>query len=328
MARKLRLEYPGAIYHVINRGNYRGDVFAGEKTKAAFESCLFEACARAQWVLHAFVVMRNHFHLALETPEANLAAGMQWLLATFAARFNRFRGERGHLFQGRYKALVVDAGTALGAVCDYIHLNPVRAGIVTPQSLDSYRYSSYWYLNRPKLRPPLLRVQTALEQAGDLADRPAGWAAYAAYLGWQAADGPAGKNAAYVNLSRGWALGSEAFKAELIQDHPLAAEARALESDGAQEVRQARWQLALQRVLRKLPASARKAADASQQNAGWKVAVAAHLKATTDASNPWLAEQLQMGSGKYVSKLVGQLRQGSPVGAAWLRVLEKGKGTT
>ncbi|MBM3853127.1 MAG: hypothetical protein FJ399_08215 [Verrucomicrobia bacterium] len=91
IARKLRLESPGACYHVINRGNYRAQVFAMEKTRAAFEACVFEACEKSGWLLHAFVVMNNHYHLALETPEGNLVAGMQWLQATFANRFNRRR---------------------------------------------------------------------------------------------------------------------------------------------------------------------------------------------------------------------------------------------
>ena len=110
MARKLRLEFPGAIYHVINRGNYRRWIFADDKTKHAFERCLFEACARSEWLLHAFTIRSNHFHLALETPAANLVAGMQWLQSTFANRFNRFRAENGHLFQGRDKNLM-GAGT-------------------------------------------------------------------------------------------------------------------------------------------------------------------------------------------------------------------------
>lgn len=99
MSRKLRLEFPGACYHVINRGNYRRDAFATSKTKSAFVSCLFEACLKSAWILHAFVVMRNHFHLAVETPLGNLVAGMHWLECTFANRFNRFRDERGHLFR-------------------------------------------------------------------------------------------------------------------------------------------------------------------------------------------------------------------------------------
>ena len=84
MPRKLRLEYPGACYHVINRGNYRANIFKTEGARAAFESCLFEACQKSRWVLHAFVVMSNHYHLALETPELGLVAGMQWLQGTFA----------------------------------------------------------------------------------------------------------------------------------------------------------------------------------------------------------------------------------------------------
>src|ERR1035437_3443927 len=140
MSRKLRLEYPGACYHVINRGNYRTAIFKTEGAQAAFEACLFEACAKSNWVLHAFVVMSNHYHLALETPDGNLVVGMQWLQATFANRFNKLRGERGHLFQGRYKALLVEAGGPLGQVCHYLHLNPVRAGIVLPAELKTYRY--------------------------------------------------------------------------------------------------------------------------------------------------------------------------------------------
>ena len=79
MPRQLRLEYPGACYHVINRGNYRADIFKSEGAKAAFEVCLFEACEKSGWVLHAFVLMSNHYHLALETPAGNLVTGMQWL---------------------------------------------------------------------------------------------------------------------------------------------------------------------------------------------------------------------------------------------------------
>ena len=116
MARKLRLEFPGACYHVINRGNYQANIFRADSTKAAFESCLFEACRKSSWRLHAFVVMRNHYHLAVETPDGNLVAGMQWLQATFAARFNRRRGLHGHLFQGRYKAFVVEAGEPFAEV--------------------------------------------------------------------------------------------------------------------------------------------------------------------------------------------------------------------
>src|SRR5688572_8608831 len=152
MARKLRLEFPGAIYHVINRGNYRAWIFGDSGARSAFQSCLFEACERSQWLLHAFVIMGNHFHLAVETPQGNLVAGMQWLQSTFATRFNRWRREHGHLFQGRYKSLFVEKGLALGQLCHYIHLNPVRAKLVDVAHLASYVHSSYWFLQHPRAR--------------------------------------------------------------------------------------------------------------------------------------------------------------------------------
>jgi len=99
MARKLRIQYPGALYHVINRGNYRRALFGSEGAASAFERALAEASSRHGWRVHAHVVMRNHFHLALETPEPNLVDGMHWLQSTYANRFNRFRREQGHLFQ-------------------------------------------------------------------------------------------------------------------------------------------------------------------------------------------------------------------------------------
>src|SRR4051812_35483854 len=129
MPRKTRLEFPGAIYHVINRGNDKAWIFKQESAKQSFEECIFEACAKNAWILHAYVIMGNHFHLAVETPEGNLVAGMQWLQSKFANRLNKLRDARGHLFQGRYKALLVEPGGALGELCHYIHLNPVRAGI-------------------------------------------------------------------------------------------------------------------------------------------------------------------------------------------------------
>jgi REP element-mobilizing transposase RayT len=295
MARKLRLEFPGACYHVINRGNYRTDVFRDDRTKAAFEACLFEACEKSQWLLHAFVVMRNHYHLAIETPHGNLVAGMHWLQAAFATRFNRLRSQRGHLFQGRYKALLVEDGDPLAMVCHYIHLNPARARAIPMAQLPTYRYSSYWYLRRSRIRPNFLRFETALRGAGNLTDSSAGWKQYHDYLGWQMDEGPAGGSQAYVSLSRGWALGGTEFKAALIEDHALVARTRAWESIGANEIREHAWGAALERVIQlarltkaeltRLPKSDRS-----------KIAVGAWMKSHTQASNRWLCTNLHLGT--------------------------------
>jgi REP element-mobilizing transposase RayT len=309
MSRKHRLEFPGAIYHVISRGNYRHDIFAEETTKVAFEKCLFEACAKSSWVLHAYAIMSNHFHLAVETPAGNLVAGMRWLLSTFSARFNRYRAERGHVFQGRYKSLLVEGGSVLGQVCHYVHLNPVRAGVTTVEGLRNWRYSSYWHLWHPRTRPAFVQLKTCLEQAGALADTPAGRASYASYLAWQVAAGPAGTSAAYQSMSRGWALGGVGYKQALLRDHQVLAESKAWENAGAKEVRELQWQAALEGMLCKLELGRDQSLD-DRKAAGWKVAVAAQLKATTNASNGWLAQTLRMGKPGSVSTYVSQVRQG------------------
>jgi putative transposase len=294
MARKLRLEFPGAIYHVINRGNYRSYVFKTTGAKQAFEECLFAACERSGWLLHGFVIMGNHYHLALETPHGNLVAGMQWLQSTFANRFNKLRGERGHLFQGRYQSLLVEEGDALGMLCHYLHLNPVRAGIVPVSRLGEYRHSTYWYLSRPKLRPKFLHCATALAEAGQLADTPAGWSAYGNYLAWQAEEGPVGKSKAYVSMSKGWALGGKDFKQALLLDQAVAAVTRAWESEGVREVREAQWRNALNRLRQQV--SNEEVSD-QRKSAPWRVRLAMQMKDATDASNGWLARELGMGSG-------------------------------
>lgn len=311
MARKLRLEFPDALYHVINRGNYRSDVFASDKTKAAFELCLFEACTKSNWILHDFVVMRNHYHLALKTPDGNLVAGMQWLQATFACRFNHFRNERGHLFQGRYKALLVEDGDALAQVCRYIHLNPVRAGICTVAELQEYRYGSYWYLWRTKQRPQFLRPQTALVQSAGLKDNSRGWDSYAQDLALEAAKGSTGKNRSYISMSNGWCLGSDAFRDELIQKHGLNAEVRAWGSPGATAMGAQKWSLQVECCLKLLRRNDHEL-SIGPKSARWKVAVATFLKERSQASNSWLAQRLHFDRPVYLSRLVSAAKRSSP----------------
>lgn len=321
MARKLRLEYPGACYHVISRGNYRTDIFRADKTKAAFESCLFEACEKSGWLLHAFVLMSNHYHLALETPKGNLVAGMHWLQVTFAVRFNRLRNEHGHLFQGRYKALLVEDGDPLGAVCHYIHLNPVRAGLVPVARLQTYRHSSYWYLWHPGHRRDFLSVNVTLSSAGRVPDTSPGWKRYADYLNWQMAHGPAGGSNAYANLSRGWALGSDSFKTALVRDHALVARTRAWESIGAKEIREREWADALEQALQFCGRSETEIRD-SLKSAGWKLAIAAWMKTRTQVSNAWLARRLSLGTPDAFShNLTHYRRETQATDALWRRLI-------
>ena len=111
MARKLRVEYPGAIYQVMNRGDRREPIFKDDAVRQCFVETLGEVCAKTGWQVHAYVRMPNHFHLVVETPQPNLVAGMKWLLGTCTSRFNRRHKLFGHLFSGRYKSLIVDGST-------------------------------------------------------------------------------------------------------------------------------------------------------------------------------------------------------------------------
>jgi putative transposase len=161
MPRALRIEYPGAIYHVMNRGDRREPIFRDDRDHTRFLETLGEVCIKTDWQVHAYCLMKNHFHLVVETPNANLVAGMKWFLGTYTARFNRRHQLFGHLFSGRYKALVVDgSGNGyLKTVCDYVHLNPARARLLTPeQPLRDYPWSSWPdYLKSPAERPRWLR---------------------------------------------------------------------------------------------------------------------------------------------------------------------------
>jgi putative transposase len=105
MARKLRVQYPGAIYHVMSRGDHLEAIFGDRKDPELFLATMAEACGKTDWQVHAFCLMSNHFHLVLETPRGNLVEGMKWLLGTYTSRFNHKHHLFGHLFAGRYKAL-------------------------------------------------------------------------------------------------------------------------------------------------------------------------------------------------------------------------------
>ena len=112
MPRKLRLEYAGAICHVMNRGDRKEEVFRDDQDRQRFLATLGEVCQKTDWQVHAYCLMGNHFHLVVETPQPNLVAGMKWLLGTYTSRFNRRHKLFGHLFSGRYKSLVVDGSAA------------------------------------------------------------------------------------------------------------------------------------------------------------------------------------------------------------------------
>src|SRR5436309_9688154 len=173
----LRVEYAGAIYHLMSRGDRREQIYYDDVDRQDFLKTLAEACQRTGFEVHAYCLMRNHFHLVVETPGANLVAGMRWLLSNYTLRLNHRRELTGDVFSGRYKALIVEgSGNGyLKTVCDYVHLNPVRAKLLTAkQELSAYPWNSYpLYLQSQSRRPIWLRTDLLMVEHGIPKERTA-----------------------------------------------------------------------------------------------------------------------------------------------------------
>jgi len=213
MPRALRIEYEGALYHVMNRGDRREEIFLGDEDRLLFLKTLEEACGKSRWQVSAYCLMSNHFHLVIETPMPTLVAGMKWMLGTYTQRFNARHRMRGHLFAGRYKALLVDEadGFYLRTVCDYTHLNPVRAKlIVEEEKLETYAWSSYPdYLKAPRERPEWLRTDRLLGEHGITRDNPQGRREFSRRMEQRRTNEDG--DGVYSGIRRGWRLGAEDF---------------------------------------------------------------------------------------------------------------------
>jgi REP element-mobilizing transposase RayT len=162
MARPLRIEFPGAIYHVTSRGNAHQAIFEDDADRFEFFAVLTGAVERHGWLCHAYCLMDNHYHLMVETPDGNLARGMARLNGLYTQRFNRRHQRIGHLFQGRYKAILVERESYLLELCRYLVLNPVRAGLV--RRAAAYRWSSYRATAGDEPAPRFLTTDWVLSQ--------------------------------------------------------------------------------------------------------------------------------------------------------------------
>ena len=141
MARPLRIEYEGAVYHITTRGNEKKPIFKEEEDRKIFLEILDEVNKRYNWICHAYCLMNNHYHLIIETPDGNLSKGMRQLNGVYTQIFNRRHHRVGHIFQGRYKAILIQKESHLLEVCRYVVLNPVRAKAV--KHPEEWRWSSY-----------------------------------------------------------------------------------------------------------------------------------------------------------------------------------------
>ena len=162
MSRQLRIEYPGAVYHVTSRGNARNPIFADDEDRETWLAVLGHVVERYQWLCHAYCLMGNHYHLMIETPQGNLSRGMRHLNGVYTQRFNRRHGLVGHLFQGRFKAILVEKESYLLQLCRYIVRNPVAAALT--QSAEEWPWSSYRATVGLAKPPEFLTLDWLLEQ--------------------------------------------------------------------------------------------------------------------------------------------------------------------
>ena len=299
----MRVQYEGAVYHLMSRGDRREVIFQDEQDRQLFIETLGQCCGRTGWQVHALCLMPNHFHLVVETPQANLVAGMKWLLGVYTGRFNRRHRLFGHVFSGRYKSLIVD-GSGTGyfkTVCDYVHLNPARAKLLGPErALRDYRWSSWpEYLKASRGRWQWLRVDRLLGEYGVPKESKAGRQYLERCVEQRRA---AEDEREYKVVRRGWCLGDKQFRKELL--------AEMAGGVGAQHYGEERRESQVERAERIVLGELRKARwtearlESSPKGHRVKVRLALRLRAETTVTYEWIARRVGMGSRSNVSNLV------------------------
>ena len=305
MPRQLRLEYEGAIYHVMNRGDRRERIVGSDDDRESFVATLAEASTRCGWEVHAWCLMGNHFHLVVEAPLGNLVAGMKWFLGTYTIRYNARNRLRGHLFAGRYKSLMVDNQDPayLRAVADYVHLNPVRAKLIAPEmALESWRWSSYGdYLQPPSRRPRWLRTDRVLGEHGFYRDDRRARLGFARRM--EEIRQEDGDQAQLKAIRRGWRFGSEEFIESLLERIQGSGNA---DNQSRREREESMEQRAERIVVEALRAAGWSQGRLETEQKGHliKVELAKRLRLETTMSLRWIAERLCMGRWTNVSNLL------------------------
>ncbi len=321
MPRERRVEYAGAIYHAMARGNRRGDIVLDDEDRKRFVETLEEVVESSGWVLYAWVLMSNHYHFLFQTPEPNLVQGMSWFQNTWTCRFNARHRQWGHLFGGRYKAKPVEEGEYLSRLIAYVHLNPVRAGLVRLRDgLDSYPWSSLPdYVKPPSKRSRWVAVERGLAHL-EYPDTVAGRRRHLEWIegcvDWRkpklAGDELPDEQSLQATFRRGWYFGSEAFREKLLNllDREERGRTDKGRSDITGEQRRDHGVAEAERIMN-LAQEELSIEDWSELKKGdWRkglVAVLIRKHALVD--NGWLSGRLAMGARTAVSRTMGQARE-------------------
>lgn len=211
MARPLRLELAGGLYHITARGNRREAIYFNDEDRVAWLKLLGDVCCRFNWRCHAFCQMTNHYHLVVETPDGNLARGMRQLNGVYTQHINRRYQRVGHLFQGRYTGILVEKDSHLLELARYVVLNPVRAGMIN--DVGDWPWSSYAMTTGRQAAPDWLETDWLLGQFGSR--RRAVVAAYRDFV-----RAGVGQDRLWNDLRRQVFLGSEDFAARMQRQLP------------------------------------------------------------------------------------------------------------
>ena len=319
---------------MMARGDRGEPIYRDDPDRETFLATLADACEKTGWVVHAYVLMGNHYHLLLETPEPNLVAGMKWLQGTYTRRFNGRHAGFGHLFQGRYRALVVDGqeGSYFGDVSTYIHLNPARAGLTAKQPLRSYRWSSFpEYLKAPAARVTWLETARVLGSVLAGPDDDLSRRGYEAYLEGKVLelDSSARRTeleAQWKEIRKGWCLGGERFKEGMLErvDRVMTRHRRVSYAGADSEAHGERRADALLAAGLRVMGVARESLPTMAKGAAENRVLAWWLRRQTTVSRRWISERLYMGEESRVTHGARELeRTTDPKLTDWKELLAR-----
>ena len=288
MSRPIRIENPNSVFHVFSRGNYRQPIFQDPQAAVVFLKIFEETIIRTDWHVYAYAVMPNHFHFVVKAPRANLSRGMHLLLTSFALRFNGFREEHGHVFQGRYQAKRTPSGFDASRVIDYVHLNHVRGGILKVEDLPLSPLSSISLLMNPSRRG-IFRIQEGLRFIG-YPDNAEGRQAYLTHL-----RGVFLLDADSKLFEYEWEVAMRAEKV-LLKKNPQGLERPSdLPYDEIVRLDDEYTEQAVKRLLSEC-GKTEMDLNLDQGVTTWKLDLAIKLLAVTTASIPFIAQRLKAGS--------------------------------